>query len=87
MIWGICGIQLLGGIDLMIVQVAVAVVAFGTARWGSVPTLWLSALSIPAAGLLVLALLAVDQLSALVRGAGVDERSSSASTPTATPGS
>ncbi|WP_181309918.1 sensor histidine kinase [Nocardioides campestrisoli] len=65
-IWGICGIQLLGGIDLMIVQVAVAVVAFGTARWGSVPTLWLSALSIPAAGLLVLALLAIDQLSALL---------------------
>ncbi|WP_114423792.1 sensor histidine kinase [Nocardioides houyundeii] len=71
LVWAVCGIQLLGSVDLMVSEVAVAVVAFGTARWGSLLTVWLSALSIPAAGLVVFVLLAVSQLSGLVEQAGV----------------
>lgn len=70
MVWGICGTQVLSDTHLMIFQVAIAAVAFGTARWGAPSTVWLSALSIPAAGLVVFVLLAVDQLSGLVEQAG-----------------
>ncbi|WP_157987826.1 sensor histidine kinase [Jiangella endophytica] len=53
LVWAVCGLQLLSGIDLMLVQVAIAAVAFGTARWGSAATVWLSALSIPVAAVIV----------------------------------
>jgi signal transduction histidine kinase len=69
-VWGVCGMQVLSDTHLMLFQVAIAAVAFGTARWGSPSTVWLSALSIPAAGLVVFVLLAVDRLSGLVKQAG-----------------
>lgn len=53
LVWAVCGLQLLAGIDLMLVQVAIAAVAFGTARWGSTATVWLSALSIPVAAMII----------------------------------
>lgn len=53
LVWAVCGLQLLAGIDLMLVQVTIAAVAFGTARWGSAATVWLSALSIPVAAMIV----------------------------------
>jgi signal transduction histidine kinase len=71
LVWGTCGFQLLYGTDLMVVQLALVAVAFGTARWGSLATVWLSALSIPAAGLVVFVLLAVDQLSGVVSQVGL----------------
>ncbi|MBC2931826.1 histidine kinase [Nocardioides sp. zg-1228] len=71
LVWGLCGLQLLTGTDVMLAQLAIAVVAFGTARWGSLPTVWLSALSIPAAGLIVFVLIAAPQLSGLVDQVGL----------------
>jgi signal transduction histidine kinase len=53
LVWGVCGLQVLAGIDLMLVQLAIAAVAFGTARWGNAATVWLSALSIPVAAMIV----------------------------------
>lgn len=53
LVWAVCGLQVLAGIDLMLVQLSIAAVAFGTARWGSAATVWLSALSIPVAAVIV----------------------------------
>ncbi|TDD66815.1 hypothetical protein E1262_21020 [Jiangella aurantiaca] len=53
LVWAVCGLQVLLGIDLMLVQLTIAAVAFGTARWGSAATVWLSALSIPVAAMIV----------------------------------
>ncbi|WP_162260837.1 sensor histidine kinase [Nocardioides sp. Soil805] len=60
-VWAVYVVQLLGGTPPMLVQVAIAYVAFGTTRWGSTATVWLSGLSIPAAGLVVYLALVVDQ--------------------------
>jgi signal transduction histidine kinase len=49
-----CGVQLLWGIQVMFVQFAIGGVAFGTARWGTTATLWLSGLSIPAATMIAI---------------------------------
>ncbi|SEE65585.1 sensor histidine kinase [Jiangella alba] len=70
LVWGVCGLQLLAGIDLMLVQVTIAAVAFGTARWGSTVTVWLSALSIPLAGLIVIAIVNSRGLGGLAGLAG-----------------
>ncbi|CAN5515443.1 histidine kinase [soil metagenome] len=51
LVWVTFASQLLTGEPLMLVQLAVAAVAFGTARWGSPATVVASALSIPAAAL------------------------------------
>lgn len=53
LVWAVCGLQVLAGIDLMLVQLTIAAVAFGAARWGSEATVWLSALSIPVAAMIV----------------------------------
>jgi signal transduction histidine kinase len=49
LVWVTCAAQLLLGTPIMAVQFAVAVVAFGCARWGRLLTLVVSGLSIPAA--------------------------------------
>lgn len=54
LLWAMCGVQLLWGIQVMFVQFAIGVVAFGTARWGTTATLWLSGLSIPAATMIAI---------------------------------
>jgi signal transduction histidine kinase len=56
--WMICAIQVTGGTQLLIVEIALGAVAFGAARWGNHVTLLLSALSIPAAA--VIAVLWID---------------------------
>jgi signal transduction histidine kinase len=48
-VWVVCALQLLFGVGFITVQLAVAVVAFGCARWGNPFTLVVSGLSIPAA--------------------------------------
>ena len=56
LVWAVCAMQLFWGVGVMTVQFAVAVVAFGCARWGTRATVVASGLSIPAAagiGLLV----------------------------------
>jgi signal transduction histidine kinase len=47
--WVICALQVTTGTQLLVVELALGAVAFGTARWGSLATVWVSALSIPAA--------------------------------------
>ncbi len=60
-VWAVYAVQLTVTTPAMLVQVAIAYVAFGTARWGSTATVCLSGLSIPAAGLVAYLVLAVDQ--------------------------
>ncbi len=47
LVWLTCLVQVLSGTHLMIVELAVGIVAFGTARYGSPLVVWLSGLSIP----------------------------------------
>ncbi|RIQ20266.1 hypothetical protein DY240_18470 [Jiangella rhizosphaerae] len=70
LVWAVCGLQLLLGIDLMLVQLAIAAVAFGTARWGSAATVWLSAVSIPVAAMLVSVIVNSRGLGGLAELAG-----------------
>jgi signal transduction histidine kinase len=49
LVWAMCLFQLVVGVGPMLVELAVAVVAFGCARFGSTTVVWLSGLSIPAA--------------------------------------
>jgi len=45
--WGTGMLQVVLGVDPMLTEALLAVVAFGCARWGSLPTVWLSGFSIP----------------------------------------
>lgn len=65
-VWATCEIQVAAGLDVMVVELAVAVVAFGTARWGGTLTVWLSAVSIPLAVAIAIAFVASDGIGALV---------------------
>ncbi len=49
MAWGACAVQVLTGQDLMLSELALVIVAYGDARYGSVLVLWASLLSVPAA--------------------------------------
>lgn len=49
LVWVTCTLQLLSGTPVIAVEFAVAIVAFGCARWGRAVTVVLSGLSIPAA--------------------------------------
>jgi signal transduction histidine kinase len=54
LVWLAGAYQLFSLTPVMVVQLSVVVVAFGTARYGSTATLWASALSIPLGGLSVM---------------------------------
>jgi signal transduction histidine kinase len=49
LVWVTCALQLVAGVTVLTVEFAVAVVAFGCARWGRPATVVVSGLSIPAA--------------------------------------
>lgn len=49
LVWAVCVLQVLLGLPVLVVQLSVAVVAFGTARWGSRLTLLAALLSMPGA--------------------------------------
>ncbi|WP_152365500.1 sensor histidine kinase [Microlunatus speluncae] len=70
LVWLTCSVQLLTDTGLMLVQLSVALVAFGTARWGRAATVWLSGLSIPAAAVIVLVIVYVGGLRGLAQLAG-----------------
>jgi signal transduction histidine kinase len=53
--WITCAYQVLSGQDLIIAEFAIVVIAYGTARYGSVPVLWASVASVPAAYAIALA--------------------------------
>ena len=52
LVWLSCAFQVLTGLDVMLVQLAVTVVSFGCARYGRTAVVWLSGLSIPAAAII-----------------------------------
>lgn len=49
LVWVVFGLQVITDTQVLLTQLAVAIVAFGAARWGSTATLLVSGLSIPAA--------------------------------------
>jgi signal transduction histidine kinase len=69
LVWLVCGYQLIGSIQIMLVQITMAVVAFGAARWGRTLTVVASGLSIPIAGILVTAFASYDLFAAVVNQA------------------
>lgn len=72
LVWGLGAVQVVGGIDLMVVEVSIAVVAFGCARWGSTATVWVSALSIPAAAVIAVVYIGGFGLGVLVANTGFE---------------
>jgi signal transduction histidine kinase len=54
-VWLACIFQVLSRTDIMYVELAATIVAFGAARWGSTAVVWLSALSIPLGAVLAVA--------------------------------
>ncbi|MEI5673546.1 MULTISPECIES: sensor histidine kinase [unclassified Nocardioides] len=72
LVWGMGVLQVAGSVDLMIVELAIAVVAFGCARWGSTATVWLSALSIPAAAAITVVYIGLFGLGVLAENAGLE---------------
>lgn len=67
LVWALAGIHVVVGVPILVTELAIAVVAFGTARWGSTAVVWLSALSIPAGAIVVVAFLAPDLRRILAR--------------------
>ncbi|HEX5595457.1 MAG TPA: histidine kinase [Micromonosporaceae bacterium] len=65
LVWAVVGVQLAADVPVVLTQLAIAVVAFGTARWGSTATVWGSALSIPIGAAVAVKFLATSILSAL----------------------
>ncbi|MGD9960371.1 sensor histidine kinase [Nocardioides sp.] len=47
LVWLACGLQVVSGLDLMLVELAALGVSYGAARYGSRTVLWISGLSIP----------------------------------------
>jgi signal transduction histidine kinase len=69
-VWLTGAMQVVGGISIMFVELAIAAVAFGAARWGNRITLWLSGLSIPAAAFLAVGYVDHEGLGSLSRFIG-----------------
>lgn len=55
LVWASCSLQVWRDLDVMAVQAAALLVAFGAARHGRAATVWVSGLSLPLAGLIALA--------------------------------
>ncbi|WP_193610506.1 histidine kinase [Nocardioides lijunqiniae] len=73
LVWLIGVLQVVNAVELMLVELAIAVVAFGCARWGSTATVWVSVLSIPAAAVIAVVYVGINGLDALVEGAGFEQ--------------
>lgn len=71
-VWAIAAVHVLTGTDVLPVEVVLAAVAFGCARWGSTATLWASALSIPAGALLAAWWINGDLLGSILRRADLE---------------
>ncbi len=69
-VWIIGGLQVLGSVSLMLIELAIAVVAFSAARWGSSATVWVSGLSIPAAAFLAVGYVDHEGIGSLSRFIG-----------------
>ncbi|MFD0747386.1 hypothetical protein ACFQ1L_40430 [Phytohabitans flavus] len=60
LVWMLAGIHVVVGVPILVTELAIAAVAFGTARWGSTAVVWLSALSIPSGATVAVLFLAPD---------------------------
>ncbi len=69
--WATGGVHVVTGTGPMVVEVALAVVAFGCARWGSNTVVWLSGISIPVGAAFAVALLDPFVLYDALDSAGV----------------
>jgi signal transduction histidine kinase len=69
LVWLVCGFQLISSVQLMLVQITMAVVAFGAARWGRPLTVLISGLSIPVAGIMVTTFASSDLFASVVNEA------------------
>ncbi|AEE44643.1 sensor histidine kinase [Cellulomonas fimi] len=72
LVWGTGLLQVAGEADVMLVQLAVGVVAFGCARWGSTETVWASALSVPVAAVIAVLTFGASSLAHLTHLLGLD---------------
>lgn len=72
LVWLMGVAQVVGEIDLLLVEVAIAIVAFGCARWGSSATAVLSGLSIPAAAVILVVYIGVFGLGVLASNLGFE---------------
>jgi len=54
LVWLAGAYQVVGGVEIMLVELGVMVIAFGTARYGRTAVLWASGLSIPVGGLIAM---------------------------------
>lgn len=70
LVWVMGAAQVVGEIDLLVVELAIAIVAFGCARWGSTATVWLSVLSIPAAAVILVVYVGIFGLGVLAENLG-----------------
>ena len=69
--WLTGGVHVVTGTGPMVVEVALAVVAFGCARWGNNAVVWLSGISIPVGAAFAVALLDPFVLYDALDSAGV----------------
>lgn len=69
--WVVAAVQVATGTYVLTVELALAVVAFGCARWGSTLVMWLSAVSIPVGAVIVVRWLEPDLVLRLVDRAGL----------------
>lgn len=70
LVWATGAVQLLTGTPVLLIEFAIAFVAFAAARWGSSVVLWLSGLSIPVAAVVGVGLVTLNAALPLVGGAG-----------------
>ncbi|MCE0536912.1 histidine kinase [Kineosporia rhizophila] len=74
-VWVVGLVQLSSQLDIMLVQFAIAYIAFATARWGSTVTLWASLASVPAGvlgGLVFMTAMGRDSMSVFAGGVPVE---------------
>ncbi len=70
--WLLAAVQVLSDTYVLTVEVALTVVAFGCARWGSTLVVWLSGLSLPLGALIAIRWLDADVVVRLVNRMGLD---------------
>jgi signal transduction histidine kinase len=69
--WGVGFVHLSFGTGPLVVEVLLAVVAFGCARWGSTAVVWLSGISIPVGAVIAVSLLDPNVLYDALDSAGI----------------
>jgi signal transduction histidine kinase len=66
LVWLTCSLQVLHNTPILLTQLSIGIVSFGTARWGRPVTVVLSALSIPTAGIVAVLFSGLDIFRRLI---------------------